>query len=193
MRRLFESDHIAPFLIAFGVLTIIASLFVPIVTLMYVQDALFLNEAVWALVRPREAYLYFGGALIGLAVICFGLSATIICITNFYWFRFSVILHSAGVFVIGILIALSVFHYQTITEDAFVESPIFSLTADTFPYSDITHAETEEIFRADGPRTKYTFYTDSGSISIVNDRRNHALRTSLQQVLESHTWPITAK
>ncbi|MBM7096221.1 hypothetical protein JSY36_10675 [Bacillus sp. H-16] len=189
INRWMDTDHIMPVLITKGILLLIGVLFIPVVAVMYLQDLFFYEQTYWVLVRPREAYLLFGGGMLISAVLCFTLAISMSVADRRGKRNKLIIPHILAAVSTFPLFVFGISHYAYIDDFGIHESKPFSLSVTSFAFEDIEEV-TRETVGNQHQRSLYTFKSGGEEISILNDVRDFRLRTGIARMLDENDWRV---
>ncbi|MDZ5710635.1 hypothetical protein [Jeotgalibacillus haloalkalitolerans] len=188
--RNIDADTVTPYISTAAVLLILSAFFFPAIAVMFIQDMLFFSYDHWSFLRPSEAYIGFGAAMIWVAIVLLSF-----LFTKMHSERKDTIYKFAGLHVVMMALAvpvfaLSIYHYVFLDENGVTGNSFW-----TFSEEHISWDEVEEVTRLVDESNKavlsYTFSDGEKSITVPYNSREYETRRAILSAVQMYEWEVT--
>jgi hypothetical protein len=191
-RTQIDADTLMPYVLTAGPLLIISAFFVPVIVIMMVQDMLFFSYDHWSFIRPRAAYLGFGGAMIWLAVCLFSLYFIKAAAEKKNWNDRSMSVHTVLMAAAFPIFVLSIYHYAYLDEAGVKVNAFWSVSEDEIHWGDVESVS--RVVEEDTQRvTSYTFSGNGRTLTIPYATEDYQTRQAVNRVLSEYEWEVEDK
>lgn len=185
-----DADTVMPYISTTAILLILTAFFLPGIFVMFIQDMLFYSREHWSFLRPSEAYVGFGAAMIWIAVVLLSF-----LFTKMYSERKNTMYKLAGLHVLlmafaPLLFALSIYHYAYLDESGVTGNDFWTFAEEHIAWDDV-----EEVTRLVDEGNKavlsYTFSDGETSITVPYNSREYETRRAILSVVQMYEWEVT--
>ncbi|MDQ0351371.1 hypothetical protein J2R98_001185 [Alkalibacillus filiformis] len=184
-----DSNDILPYISTTGLILIICSVILPVPVIMLVQDLLFFSYDQTSFIRPTEAYLGFGGAMLLIALILFSF-----LFTKMYYDKkdkeYNLTAVHLVLFVLSIvLLILPIYHYHYFDDQGVHSNTYWTFSEESIAWDDITEVS-REVNEEDYAVLSYTFSNDEQSITIPFDYSDNDTNRTINYAVDAFNWDV---
>ncbi|WP_096200297.1 hypothetical protein [Bacillus sp. FJAT-45350] len=185
-----DTDTLFPYIMTWGLLLLISSFFVPVVTVMFIQDLLFFSADNWSFIRPVEAYIGFGVGMIWIAIVLFSF-----LFTKMHSEKKNRTYKLTGLHLILFVVAFplfvfSIYHYAYFDEHGVQGNSFWTLSEDSIAWDEVQEV-TRTVAESSQRVMSYTFSDGDTSITIPYDPQDYQTVQSIKRVVNIYNWNIT--
>ncbi|WP_147804698.1 hypothetical protein [Alkalicoccus halolimnae] len=184
-----DADALLPYVLSAGPLLLISAFFIPFAAVMMIQDLLFFSYDHWTFIRPTEAYLGFGAAMVWLSLCLFSLYAAKAFFERkkredkLSGLHFTLMVLTLPVFV------LSIYHYAYLDEDGVQVNAFWSVTEKSLAWEEVVYVarvEEEESQRV----LSYTFSDGTRTLTIPYATDDYQTRQAVNRAIGAYEWEV---